>query len=465
MTDDFADQFDTMAPDPQLSNTLPSSCSLDDLCSYAPSRMCIYLPCKTMWPNASVDDRIDPQPLLDASGNPVLNRQGKVVMISASEWLAKNRSIEALTWDPGQPEFIRGYVVVDGGYISKSGATTLNFYRPPPSIELGDPAQATRWVKHWKLLYPDNADHIIAWLACRVQRPGDKINHALVLGGAPKIGKDTLLEGVVRTVGEWNFQTIKLNHLIGKNNGFMKTLIVRLSEARDVGEHGAVDRYRLYDHMKDMLATPPNTLRVNEKYINEYYILNRCGLIVTTNYRDALFLRPDDRRHYVAFSERRGEEYDANFWNDFWAWYESGGFGHVAALLYRYDLSKSKFSAKAEPPKTTAFWDMVEADRGMIFGELADAIDALDNPPALTIDQLIAVAPGLEWLQDKEKRRITSHRLMDGGYISVGNPTSKQGLWVIDKRRQAIFARLELTMQERTDAATALHAELSAKKE
>jgi hypothetical protein len=108
---------------------------------------------------------------------------------------------------------------------------------------------------------------------------------------------------------------------------------------------------------------------------------------------------------------------------------------------------------------------MVEADRGMIFGELADAIDALDNPPALTIDQLIAVAPGLEWLQDKEKRRITSHRLMDGGYISVGNPTSKQGLWVIDKRRQAIFARLELTMQERTDAATALHAELSAKKE
>src|SRR5215831_17488028 len=53
-------------------------CTLDDLVSYAPSRACIYLPCKTMWPNASVDDRLPPQPLLDAYGNPVKNSKGKV---------------------------------------------------------------------------------------------------------------------------------------------------------------------------------------------------------------------------------------------------------------------------------------------------------------------------------------------------------------------------------------------------
>jgi hypothetical protein len=44
-------------------------------------------------------------------------------------------------------------------------------------------------VKHWRAIYPDDADHIISWLAWRVQRPEVKINHALVLGGAPKIGK------------------------------------------------------------------------------------------------------------------------------------------------------------------------------------------------------------------------------------------------------------------------------------
>jgi hypothetical protein len=302
MSDDFNDQFEEMQSSPQAPNTLPSSCTFEDFVSYAPSRMCIYLPCKTMWPNASVDDRIKPQPLLDASGNPVLNRQGKIVMIPASVWLAKHRSVEALTWDPGKPEFIRDCVVVDGGYIAKPGATTLNYYRPPPDIKLGDRAKAQRWVNHWKLLYPDDADHIIAWLAHRVQHPGNKINHALVLGGMVKIGKDTLLEAVVRTVGEWNFQNIKLNHLVSKNNGFFKSLIVRLSEVRDVSEHGAVDLYRLNDHMKDALATPPNTMRINEKYVNEYYILNRVGVIITTNHRDALNLPSDDRRHYVAFS-------------------------------------------------------------------------------------------------------------------------------------------------------------------
>jgi hypothetical protein len=443
-------------------STLPSSCSLDDLCSYAPSRCCIYLPCNTMWPNGSVDDRLPPMPLLKPDGTPVLNAKGKVVMIPASEWLAKYRSVESLTWDPGKPEFIPGYVVVDGGYIEKPGATTRNFYRPPPNIELGDAEQATRWIEHWHRLYPAaEADHIIAWLACRVQYPGEKINHALVLGGAPKIGKDTLLEGVVQTLGEWNFQNIKLNHLVSKNNAFMRALIVRLNEARDVGEQGAVDRYRLYDHMKDMLAAPPNTLRINEKYINEYYILNRAGVVVTTNYRDALYLRADDRRHFVGFSERRGEEFPAEFWNEFWSWYAAGGFQHVAALLYRYDLSN--FNPKAEPPKTNAFWDMVGADRGAAYGELADAIDALGEPAALTIDELMAKAPSLEWLRDKDKRKFTMHQLTECGYVAVRNPGAKDDLWRINNRRQVIYVRLDLSQDQRIDVAMAHRDKLNVK--
>src|SRR6516165_3374244 len=367
------------SPGSSTSTVLPATLSFEDLCSYAPSRCCIYLPCKTLWPNASIDDRLPPMPLLDANGNPVLNSKGKVVMVKATERLAKERSIESLTWDPGKPEFIPGYVVVDGGYIEKPGATTYNFYRPPPDIQLGDPTQAARWVDHWHAIYPNDADYCIDWLAHRVQHPGIKINHALVLGGEPKIGKDTLLEALVYTLGTWNVKNIKLNHLISKNNEFLKALIVRLSEVRDAGEHGAADLYRLNDHMKDMLATPPDTIRVNEKYINEYYILNRNGMIITTNYRDALKLPAGDRRHYVTFSERRSEEFSAEYWNEFWTWYEAGGFAHVAALLYQRDLSK--FDPKAEPPKTPAFRYMVTASRGVGYNELADAIDALGDPP------------------------------------------------------------------------------------
>jgi hypothetical protein len=470
VTDTFEDQFgempafaQTSGPASSTGSALPSSCSLDDFCSYAPSRCCIYLPCKTMWPNASVDDRLPPMPLLKPDGTPVLNSKGKPVMISASEWLAKYRSVESLTWDPGKPAFIHDYVVVDGGYIEKPGATTLNFYRPPPKIELGDAEQALPWVEHWHALYPaDEAKHIIAWLSCRVQHPGVKINHALVLGGAPKIGKDTLLEGVVRTVGEWNFQNIKLNHLISKNNAYFKTLITRLSEARDVGEQGHIDRYRLYDHMKDMLAIPPDTMRVNEKYISEYYILNRFGMVVTTNYRTALHLKADDRRHFVGFSERRGEEFPAEFWNRFWGWYEAGGFNHVAALLYRYDLSG--FDPKAEPPKTNAFWDMVQADRGTTFGELADAIDKLGNPLALTFDELMVVAPGLESLHNPVGRKAASYQLTECQYLPIRNPSAKtDGLWRINGRRQVIYVHADQPSEQRVDIAAAHRDKLTTK--
>jgi Family of unknown function (DUF5906) len=461
MSDKFEDEIEEMQTDATSPSSPLPACTLDDLCSYAPSRACIYLPCKTLWPNASVDDRLPPMPLRKPDGTPVTNAKGKVVMIPASEWLAKHRSIEAMTWDPSKPEFIRDRVVVDGGYIDKPGATTLNYYRPPPEIKLGDAAQATRWVEHWKAIYPDDATHIIAWLACRVQRPGDKINHALVLGGAPKIGKDTLLEAVVRTVGEWNFQNIKLNHLISRNNAYFKALFVRLSEARDVGEQGHINRYRLYDHMKDALVIPPDTLRVNEKYINEYYILNRFGMVVTTNYRDAFFLRPDDRRHYVAFSERRSEEFPAAFWKEFWGWYESGGFQHVATLLYQYDLSD--FDPKAEPPKTDAFWDMVQADRDTAFGELMDAIDTLGNPPALTFDELMVAAPSLEWLHDPNKRKAALHRLAECQYTPVRNPAAKDGLWRINKRRQVIYVRLDLPSKQRLDIAMVHQDELNSR--
>jgi len=440
--------------------TLPSTLSFDDLCSYAPSRCCIYLPCKTMWPNASVDDRLPPMPLLDANGNPIKNTQGKVVMTKATVRLAKERSIESFTWDPGMPEFIPGYVVVDGGYIAKPGATTYNFYRPPPNIKLGDPAQATRWVEHWHAIYPNDADYCIDWLSCRVQRPGVKINHALVLGGAPKIGKDTLLEAIVYTLGPWNVKNIKLNHLVSRNNEFLKALIVRLSEARDVGEHGAADLYRLNDHMKDMLATPPDTIRVNEKYINEYYILNRAGMIITTNYRDALKLPAGDRRHYVTFSERRSEEFSAEYWNEFWTWYEAGGFAHVAALLYQRDLSG--FDPKAEPPKTPAFRYMVTASRGAGYNELADAIDALGNPQALTINELMVKAPGLEWLRDVPKRGALTHRITDCNYVAIDNPTAKDGLWKINDRRQTVYVHLDVPPDQRIDAATAHRDQLNA---
>ena len=71
------------------------------------------------------------------------------------------------------------------------------------------PSKAGPWVDLVHKVYPDDADHIIEWFAQRVQHPEIKINHGLVLGSQEQgIGKDTILEGVKRAVGAWNFKEV-----------------------------------------------------------------------------------------------------------------------------------------------------------------------------------------------------------------------------------------------------------------
>src|SRR4030095_2146511 len=97
----------------------------------------------------------------------------------------------------------------------------FNLYRPP-SLVHGDPTQVERWLELLTTVYPDNIDHILNWLAHRVQHPHEKINHALCFGGAPGIGKDTILEPVKAAIGPWNFQEVNPTMLLGRFNGFLK---------------------------------------------------------------------------------------------------------------------------------------------------------------------------------------------------------------------------------------------------
>jgi hypothetical protein len=115
--------------------------------------------------------------------------------MKANTWLAKHRPVEQITWAPGLPMLIKGRVISDGGWIDRSGSDCFNLYRPP-TIQLGDPTKAGPWIGHVQKVFPADAAHIIYYLAQRVQRPEEKINHALVLGVNQGIGKDTILEGV-----------------------------------------------------------------------------------------------------------------------------------------------------------------------------------------------------------------------------------------------------------------------------
>jgi Family of unknown function (DUF5906)/Bifunctional DNA primase/polymerase, N-terminal len=325
--------------------------SLDDFYAYMPLHAYIYSPARDVWPAASVNARIPP--ILAA-----VDHRSEPKTIKANTWLDKNKPVEQMTWAPGLPMIIKNRLISEGGWIERDYVSCFNLYRPP-SIELGDPAKAGRWLEHVNKVYPDDAEHIIRWLAHRRQRPQDKINHALVLGGKQGIGKDSMLEPVKRAVGPWNFSEVSPQQAIGRFNGFLKSVILRISEARDLGD---TDRFKFYDHMKAVTAAPPDVLRVDEKNLREHSILNCCGVIITTNHKtDGIYLPADDRRHYVTWSDLDKEDFEASYWDDLWRWYEKGGCEHAAAYLAELDLSD--FDAKATPPKTQAFWEIVDASR------------------------------------------------------------------------------------------------------
>ncbi len=48
------------------------------------------------------------------------------------------------------------------------------------------------WEDHMKYLFPNDYErnHILDWLSYTVQHQDDKINHALLVAGKPRIGKD-----------------------------------------------------------------------------------------------------------------------------------------------------------------------------------------------------------------------------------------------------------------------------------
>ena len=268
------------------------------------------------------------------------------------------------------------------------------------------------------------------------------------------IGKDSMLAPVKQAVGDHNFKEVSPTQMLGQFNSYVQSVILRVSEARDLGES---DRFAFFDHTKTIIAAPPETLRCNEKFLREHQVFNCVGLIITTNHlTDGIYLPADDRRHFVAWSQATKDDLSPDYWNGYWRWLGAGGNAHVAAYLRALDLSS--FDSKAPPPKTPAFDAIVTANAAPDESELRDVLDRIGNPEALTLQRVVAAAP-FELagdLKDRKNRRALSHRFERAGYLAIKNPDAKDGLWVINGARAVIYSRADLDPRQRVSAARSM---------
>ena len=133
----------------------------------------------------------------------------------------------------------------------------------------------------------------------------------------------------------------------------------------------------------------------------------------------------------------------------------TGAVSYERVAAYLAALELASFDPKAPPPKTEAFWAIVDANAAPEDAELADVLDKLGNPPAVTLADVQNNAPSdfEQWLRDRKNRRQIPYRFERCGYIPVRNDVAKDGLWTVKRVRQVIYARAELTARARREVA------------
>jgi hypothetical protein len=209
--------------------------------------------------------------------------------------------------------------------------------------------------------------------------------------------------------------------------------------------------------LKAYTAAPPDFLRCDEKHLREYAVLNVMGVIITSNHKtDGIYLPDDDRRHFVAWSNLTKDDFPPDYWIGLYRWFEQGGNELVAGYLASLDISG--FDPKAPPHKTNAFWEIVHSSRAPESSGLANALDKVGWPDAVTLRSLARRAPPeiAVWLRDRRNARIVPHRLEECGYLAVVNPSAKDGHWKIAGHRQMVYGKRDLAPQARIEAALRL---------
>jgi len=396
----------------------------EDFYAYLPDHTYIHRPTGAHWPAASLDGTV-----------------GK----DARMMLDLTHPVHRLSWAPGMAErFIWGELDATDELAATSW--TYNRYRAPRRPRRSG-AQIDPWLRLLNRLYPNDAEHIIKYFADAVQNPGRKCNHALVLGSEVHgIGKDTLLQPLKWAVGERNYATISPAEVFNDNNGWVASVIVQISESRNIGDGdgGRISKFDMYERTKDLAAAPPTTLSCVDKWVARHQVRNVLRVIYTTNHGiDGIYLPPQDRRHYCAWSDAAAMPEEES--KALYSWYENGGAEEVAAFLY--DASHlDGWNPGARPPQTDWWHRLVLEGNAQDDNPLADALDKLGRPEWITAEGLAkeggpAVA---SWFADARNRKVAARLLAGMGYKRITNPMERRGRYSFKGEARVVYSRVAI---------------------
>jgi len=287
------------------------------------------------------------------------------------------------------------------------------------------------WLDHVERMIPDAKEraHILNVMAFKVQHPAKKINHAVLHGGNPGSGKDTMWAPFFYAIGGQSLRNVSLvrNEEVTSQWGYaLETEVLVINELR---QSEAKDRRALENTLKPLIAAPPEFLAVQRKGLAPYDMVNRLLVVSFSNERVAINLPSDDRRWFVAWSDApRMSDAEGEV---IWAWLESSGKSAVAAWLHARDVSA--FAPGATPMLTEAKAIMVEAGMSGAESFLVDLMrnrlgefsrGVVGAPWHALCDRLQGASPtGTRIVQP-----ALLHALKEAGWIDMGRIASRDYL-------------------------------------
>ncbi len=177
-------------------------------------------------------------------------------------------------------------------------------------------------------------------------------------------------------IGIPNTSVVSTSHVKSQFNDYLeaKQLII-------VEEIMTVGRMDIMNMLKPYITEP--TIRVDVKHQRPYEIENFANFIFFTNHEDALKIKNDERRYFIAWSDDRPNPKE--YYIDLFAW-ERQNRGVILSWLLSRDLSQ--FNPSAPPPATEGKLRMVRAGRDEIEAWLEELIENRRSPFKLDLVEL-----------------------------------------------------------------------------
>ena len=293
------------------------------------------------------------------------------------------------------------------------------------------------WLDHVARLIPEEFErnHLLDAMAFKVQQPGVKINHALLIGGVQGAGKDSMIAPLLYAIGgqhKLNCASVETSELQQQWGYYLENEVIIFNELR---QSEAIDRRALENRLKPILAAPPELLTVQRKMMHPIQVRNQALVLAMTNYRDAISIPTEDRRWFVVWTHAPRMTQSES--EELWRWFHAGGLQAGALYLRQRDISR--FLPGATPPWTEAKSIMVNTGRSAAEAWLIERIEKrieefrlglLSGPWQPVVDRLQNQAP----THIRLNLQALQHALAEAGWTDLGlcasraNP-GKRHIW------------------------------------